>query len=243
MMDHPLVVRIRDGRSGADSPNPAVVTDFVENGSLADHLPGKKGGDLCQLNSPTRIVRILAGIALAMRFIHSRGVIHGNLTPGNVLMDWDFNVRICGFGHSVSPHQPKYRAAIDPGGVALWPDTMSRYAAPETYDDTIVPENDVFSFGMILYELIIERPMFPQSMKPYHIMKALVHGKLRLDIPDTVFPATEELIRDCLALDYRNRPSFTGIVEQFEAMEFKLMEGVKSVKNAAFVAEIEKQEM
>jgi serine/threonine protein kinase len=41
------------------------------------------------------------GIWIAMRFIHSWGIIHRNLTPGTILLDWDWRVHIAGFGHSV----------------------------------------------------------------------------------------------------------------------------------------------
>jgi serine/threonine protein kinase len=202
-MDHPLVVRIHVGCFGGNSANLAVVTDFVANGSLANHLPNVNNCEIYQLRRSSRITRIIAGIVLAVRYIHSRGIIHRNLTPDNILLDFDLNVQICDFGHIVSPDQPKRRVAHDPGGTASLTDVMSSYTAPEAYDNMIVPENDVFSFRMILYELIVGRLMFPQSMGPLKRMKALVHGNLRLDIPEAVFPATEQLIRDCLALDYR----------------------------------------
>jgi hypothetical protein len=53
---------------------------------------------------------------------------------------------------------------------------------------------------------------------------------------------TKELIRDCLALDYRRRPSFTEILQRLEAIGFKLIAGVNSVKIESFVTAIEHQE-
>jgi serine/threonine protein kinase len=49
MMNHPLVVRINERCSEANNQHQTVVTDFVANGSLADHLLDAETGDLCQL--------------------------------------------------------------------------------------------------------------------------------------------------------------------------------------------------
>jgi serine/threonine protein kinase len=52
-LNHPLVVRIREPSSCAGNCEQSVVTEFVENGSLADHMPVGENSDLCRLSSPT----------------------------------------------------------------------------------------------------------------------------------------------------------------------------------------------
>jgi serine/threonine protein kinase len=92
-LNHPLVVKL-------DQTNPGAIA-FPQNGSLADHLPFVKGSDLCQLHGPTRIARIVVGIVLAMQYAHSHGIIHSNLSPRKVLLDWNWFVHISGFGDSI----------------------------------------------------------------------------------------------------------------------------------------------
>jgi serine/threonine protein kinase len=70
---------------------------------LADHLPSSPSASpLSLLRGDTKIAIITAGIVLGMRYLHSRQFIHRNLTPDNILLDWNWVVRIGGFSHSVS---------------------------------------------------------------------------------------------------------------------------------------------
>jgi serine/threonine protein kinase len=185
-LNHPLVVRIRESMSGAVNRNEAVVTEFVENGSLADHLPDSENGDLCRLSGSTKIVRIITGIVLAMRFVHSQNVIHRDLTPDNILLDLDWNVRICDFGYSISPDHPQPLLPIDPQETESWRTLNWRYLSPECYRGIVVSEGDVFSFGLILYELIIGRSVFPKGVGAYRVIIMLSEEDWGPDIPDDV---------------------------------------------------------
>jgi serine/threonine protein kinase len=210
-LNHPLVVRLRESPPGATDKKVVLITDFVENGSLADHLPDAVNSELCQLSSSTVIMRIIAGIVLAMRFLYSQNIIHGHLTPDNILLDWKWNVRICDFGDSLSPEYPR-RLQIDVGAAASDFAFDCRYLAPECFYGVTVPQSDVFSFGMILYELIFGRPVFPKDMSRAEVIFTLASDNWFPDIPDTVVPVAVKLIRRCLAVDYENRPAFIDIL-------------------------------
>jgi serine/threonine protein kinase len=202
------------------------------NGSLADHLPNAENADFCQLHGPNRIAKIIAGIALAMRYVHSHNIVHRNLTPANVLLDWNWKVRIGGFEHSFSPNE----------GQTAPPTGDSHYLAPECYYNIIAQENDVFSFGLILYELVVGRPAFERSLTPIQIAGILVLSDWKPTIPDSVLPKTRELISDCLEMDYRYRLWFSDVLERLEKMRFKIISGVNSAKVLAFVNEIKARE-
>jgi serine/threonine protein kinase len=232
-MNHRLVVRYLTQLND----NPSITTEFAVNGSLRNHL--SESQYVHQLEHPTKIAKIIAGIALAMRYIYSKGVIHRNLTPDNILLDWDWNVRIADFGCSTFNDKSRILSLRNANG-SLRNDAY--YCAPECYANIDDPAIDVFVFGLILSELVVGKPAFPKSMKANEVAGAVVLRDWRPDIPNSVFPDTAELIQDCWAPNYRERLCFEGILERLEQMQFKLIRRVNSSKLTTFVKEIQEWE-
>jgi hypothetical protein len=92
-------------------------------------------------------------------------------------------------------------------------------------------------------ELIVGHPVLWKGRNSYKVAMALVLDNWRLHIPDTVISVTEELIRDCVAVGYRDRPSFFDNLGRHKTIEFKLITDVHSVKTGGFVAATEDQQM
>jgi TPR repeat protein/serine/threonine protein kinase len=231
MMNHPLIVKYFPTPL---NQSPAIITEFALNGSLRNHLSDHNNPDFSLLNYPTKIAKIIAGIVLAMRYIHSKGVIHRNLTPDNILLDCNWKVRIADFGRSTLTNTiipPDEKLGVD-----------GHYLAPECYDGKIGPENDIFSFGLILYELVVRKPVFSESWTQEDVVGEVVLRDSWRDIPDYVFPKTAELIRDCWTANHWERPCFSEILDRLEEMRFKLIEKVNSSQVMAFVKEIKEWE-
>ena len=82
-------------------PNPIIVTSYMSNGSL-DKILNKCRKSLTPTEfTSTKKYIILIGVALGMKYLHNKGIIHRDLKTGNILLDDDFNPRICDFGCSV----------------------------------------------------------------------------------------------------------------------------------------------
>jgi serine/threonine protein kinase len=151
-LKHPLVLRLLPrkhptGRGGS------IVTEYAGHGALASHLPPECADQRC-LRGANRIARAIGGMALAMRFVHSRGHTHCDLTRSNIFLDWDWRVRIADFGRSAAPGVPEDSSRGDPDPECPYPAVESRYLAPECYDCTLLQASDVFAFGLILFEIL-----------------------------------------------------------------------------------------
>jgi TPR repeat protein len=132
-LKHPLVIQLQEQISMRHDHNSGIVMEFAGNGSLANHLESIQSSNKCRLRGANRIARIIVGIALAMRYLHSQDIIHRDLKPDNILLDWNWNVRIADFDHSVLLVQDQKSLNIDPNSNARWPSIDFRYVAPECY--------------------------------------------------------------------------------------------------------------
>jgi serine/threonine protein kinase len=225
-LNHPLILGFEGFIPGTATHPAAIVTEFAGNGSLAEHLG--------HLPSPTKIAKIAVGIALAMRYLHSQPLIHRNLCPETIFLDWDWRVRIGGLCHSVSASTTQTPFSRFRGDF--------HYTAPECFDDAPTLRSDVFSFGLILYSLLAGRPVFLDGLTPFRVIKLVLFGKRRPVIPESVDPRVRLLIEDCWRHRQDRRPSFEWIVRELNKMEYRIMRGVKSVKVRRFVEEIEARE-
>jgi serine/threonine protein kinase len=228
-LNHPLVFGLRGSISDAPGHNSSILTEYAGNGSLADFVASDDQRRVC---SPNRIAKIVVGIALAMRFVHSRDAIYRDLCPANVLLDWDWTVRIANFGLSASHEIWPLSLPEAPGDC---PPLDSRYHAPECYNCTFGSASDVFAFGLILFELLVGRPAFPESLNAAQIGFSVVIKDERPEIPDSVLPRPQALIEDCWAANPDDRATFEAIVKRLAAMEFKVTAHVNSGKVARFV--------
>ncbi|GMY17685.1 probable LRR receptor-like serine/threonine-protein kinase At4g31250 [Fagus crenata] len=136
-----------------------LISDFVENGSLASHLHGRRALGQPGLDWPTRL-KIIKGVARGLAWLHkefpSLTVPHGHLKSSNVLLDRTFNPILSDYA-LVSMinknHAQQYMAA---------------YKSPEfTQSDRTSKKTDVWCLGILILELLTGK--FPANY--------LKHGK------------------------------------------------------------------
>jgi serine/threonine protein kinase len=109
------------------------------------------------------------------------------------------------------------------------------YAAPECYDNEWTRKSDIFSFGVIMYELLVGEPAFSRQFGPYKYMHEVVIEKTRPFIPYSILPEMRELIQDCWSDHQDIRPSFESILNFLEKNKFKITQRVNQSKVIDFV--------
>lgn len=125
-----------------------LVYDYVPLGSLSALLHGQRGSNRTPLNWETRS-GIALGAARAITFIHSYGstISHGNIKSSNILLTVSYEARVSDFGLA--------RLALP----TSTPNRIDGYRAPEVTDPSKVSQKaDVYSFGVLLLELLTGKP-------------------------------------------------------------------------------------
>jgi hypothetical protein len=128
---------------GWDHDPPYYVMEYLENGSLATRLAG---GPL----ATTDAVRIATRICQALVHAHGSGILHCDLKPANILLDQDFEPRLCDFGQSRLADEHSHALGT------LY------YMAPEQADLRAVPDArwDVYALGALIYHMLTGSPPF-----------------------------------------------------------------------------------
>ncbi len=114
------------------------VSPYLCGGSLVDRLqPGKF--------SPEDALRCAAAVANGLDYLHTQGLVHRDLKPGNILLDLNQNVYVADFGLA---RELSASTQVLHTGHGTPP-----YAPPEQHKRTqLTPESDIYSFGIMLYQ-------------------------------------------------------------------------------------------
>ncbi|RLN47805.1 hypothetical protein BBJ28_00022293 [Nothophytophthora sp. Chile5] len=143
---HPNVVRFF-GACPLSHPC-ALISEEAANGTLPDYLRRQKQAGRFLL------WRTLLDAALGLRFLHQRGIIHGDLKGNNILVSQEGTAMLNDFGLSSMP--PQWTLTGSATGAVRW-------MAPECMTfSTPTFESDLYSFGMVIVEAVTEKlPWMP----------------------------------------------------------------------------------
>ncbi|TXG47742.1 hypothetical protein EZV62_027036 [Acer yangbiense] len=209
---HPNVVQFL-GAVTQSSPM-MIVTEYLPKGDLRAFLKNK--GAL----QPTTALRFALDIARGMNYLHENKpapIIHRDLEPSNILRDDSGHLKVADFGVS-------RLLTIKEDKPLTFLDTSCRYVAPEVlrneeYDTKV----DVFSFALILQELIEGYPPF-HTKQENEVPKAYA-AKQR---PSFKAPTKhyahglKELIEECWNENPSKRPTFRQIITRLESIHNRM---------------------
>ena len=175
-----------------------IIIEYVDGGDLYDAVRNKE-----KPLTPFQKTKIAFEIAQGMDYLHSKNIIHRDLKTLNILIDKnDYTPKIADFGYSKANISLTNTVGIG----------TTNYMAPEMItDDDYGFQVDVFSYGMILWEMYDGRYPY-QWLKSANVQIAILKDK-ELPFKKAISDDLKELIIKCKSHNSSNRPSFKDILQ------------------------------
>ena len=169
-LEHPNIVRVHDLVELGETLG--LVMELVEGPSLADFL--REG-----LRSLDEVAHVGRGILEGLAAAHRRGVLHRDLKPGNILL------ATTGEGLP-TPKLVDFGLAVEAGDGRLEAAGTPAYMAPEQLEGRCDERSDLFSAGVIFYEMVFGKRPFGDGMSQDNIMRegTMLQAK-SVKFPDT----------------------------------------------------------
>ncbi|KAL3678395.1 hypothetical protein R1sor_021351 [Riccia sorocarpa] len=196
-----------------------LVYEFAENGNLAQAL---WGNDKSFFLNWTQRLKICIGVAKGLAYLHEElqpNIIHRDIKPYNILLDKDWNAKIADFGLARHVREDAGVFATRIGG------TLG-YLAPEYIQGLITEKLDVYSYGILLLEIISGRKCIDQSAPAdeYYLrswafnlyknksLLKMVEEPLLESATGAEIEIVLKIALSCSQEKYENRPSMSEVV-------------------------------
>jgi tRNA A-37 threonylcarbamoyl transferase component Bud32 len=177
-LSHPNIVSVLD--VGEIDNRPYIVMEHLAGGSVKGRI--ERAGPL----KAGEAARIAIEVANGLAFAHSKGIIHADLKPSNILFDANDHAKIADFGIARTPKE-------DAATPELYATAM--YVAPERVEGKQATiQSDVYGLGLVLYEMLVGAPPFTSTsagvlMRDHVVRMPVPPSHLRPSLPrelDTV---------------------------------------------------------
>jgi serine/threonine-protein kinase len=199
-LNHPNIATLFDVVE--QDGNCYLVYEFAAGPSLRDEMAGRAV-------NLRRAIELAAQLSDALAEGHSRGLIHGDLRPDNIVITPKGSPKILNFGLTGWTTSGQARTAASAGGLGADPHGVAGYLSPEqALGGTIDERSDVFSFGVLLHEMLTGSNPFAGGEPAATVMNVIRHTPAPPSASTPSVPAAlDALVTRALAKPVEARPS------------------------------------
>lgn len=194
LLTHPNVINIYD--AGVDEDDCYIVMEYIEGGNTLK--PYCSSDNLLPVN---KVVEIIFQCAKALDYAHRQGVVHRDIKPSNILFTPEQDVKIGDF--SIAHIYNADSTTTQMSGMMGSP----RYMSPEQLrEEHVTNQTDIFSLGIVMYELLTGRQPFPADNFS-RLVNTILNDEppplsdYRTDLPDSL----NEIVSKALEKDVSKR--------------------------------------
>ena len=203
-LEHPFIVPLFD--YWRDPGGAYLVMRWLRGGSLKDALVRDRYG----LDST---MRLMEQITAALSTAHRNNIIHRDLKPGNILLDEDCNAYLADFGIAKDTNVTNGELT-EPDQLIGSPD----YLAPEqARSEPVTPHTDIYSLGVVLYEMLAGDHPFPNMGSVERLFK---HLNEPLPLIEDLDPDIQEAVNDVIQKATQKNPlhRYADVLEMMVAL-------------------------
>jgi len=213
LLTHPNVINIYD--AGVDDDNCYIVMEYIEGGNTLK--PYCNSDTLLPIN---KVVEIIFKCANALDYAHRQGVVHRDIKPSNILFTPDQDVKIGDF--SIAHIYNADSTTGQMGGMMGSP----RYMSPEQLrEEHVTNQTDIFSLGVVMYELLTGRQPFPADSFS-RLVNTILNDEpppmsdYRSDLPDALNDIVMKALEKNVANRYQMGLDFAAdLTKAFDTLE------------------------
>src|SRR5262245_58192343 len=178
-LNHPHILTVHD--VGEHDGRQYLVTELVDGGTLDEW-----GARLEGRHDWRRIVELLAGVGDGLAAAHEAGILHRDVKPANVLVSKNGHAKLADFGLARPTDEGAGATSHTVAGVAIG--TIAYMSPEQASGRRLDARSDVFSFGVLLYEMLEgSRPFLGRT--DLEIMQSILHTAPRAmsdELPDAL---------------------------------------------------------
>uniref|UniRef100_A0A452REI5 Tyrosine-protein kinase receptor n=1 Tax=Ursus americanus TaxID=9643 RepID=A0A452REI5_URSAM len=183
-----------------------VIMELMTRGDLKSHLRSLRPESLAGVQ-PLDMIQMAGEIADGMAYLAANKFVHRDLAARNCMVSQDFTVKIGDFGMTRDVYETDYYRK---GGKGLLP---VRWMAPESLKDGIfTTHSDVWSFGVVLWEIVTLAEQPYQGLSNEQVLKFVMDGGVLEELESCPLQL-QELMSRCWQQNPRLRPTFTHILD------------------------------
>jgi serine/threonine protein kinase len=200
-----------------------IVQEWCDGGTLGEYVEKNPPGGRANLE----ILEICMDIGSAGSYLHSRGIIHGDLTANNVLLKTQVHqpmtaskgyvCKVCDFGLArILEGETQEIITKSMGTVTHMP--------PEIFHlqmSKLSPPADVYAFGILMWQIITGRRPYENFSAPQVVVQ-VVRGNY-LQLPDTCWPELVPVYKSCTCKEPEERPSFDTLIQEMGRLRERLV--------------------
>ncbi|MBI5354819.1 MAG: protein kinase [Chloroflexi bacterium] len=176
-LSHPNIVKVHD--YGEHEGSPFLVMEYLPGGTLKNIL-----GKLVPWQDA---VRLILPVARGVAYAHQRGILHRDIKPANVLITESGEPMLSDFGIA-KLFEGDQTTALTGSGMAIG---TPEYMAPEQWTGVTSPQSDLYSLGIMLYELVAGRKPYVADTPAAILIKQATEPlpnprKFAVDLPESL---------------------------------------------------------